>query len=66
MPSGDSAAAACFCFTYAAVMQLHAVYICLPFVCLGRVYYQCHWLGDTIMGSLIGTFWAVIGFMMFQ
>ena len=65
MPSGDTSAAAVFCFVNACVMQLPAMYIVLPLVALGRVYYQCHWFGDTIVGGLVGTFWAWIGYSQF-
>lgn len=32
----------------------------MPLVMLGRVYYQCHWIGDTIVGFFVGTFWGLI------
>lgn len=66
MPSGDSAQAALFCFLYATLLDLPQVYLILPFVCLGRVYYQCHWIGDTIIGVLVGTAWAALFFWMFR
>ncbi len=58
MPSGDTAAAALFCYLYAQIVQLEAIYILLPLVVLGRVYYQCHWFGDTLIGAVVGTFWG--------
>ena len=39
MPSGDSSAAALFCFEYCYMMGLPAVYLLLPLVMCGRVYY---------------------------
>ena len=60
MPSGDSAAAAVFCYLVAFEMGLPQVYLLLPLVMMGRVYYQCHWFGDTIVGVIIGTFWAFV------
>lgn len=61
MPSGDSAAAAVFCYLVAYELGLPAVYILMPLVMLGRVYYQCHWIGDTIVGFFFGTFWGLVG-----
>ena len=60
MPSGDSSAAAVFCALVAVEMGLPLVYVLMPLVMLGRVYYQCHWLGDTIVGFFVGTFWGVV------
>ena len=60
MPSGDSSAAAVFCCLVAYEMQAPLVYIILPLVMAGRVYYQCHWFGDTIAGVFIGTFWGIV------
>lgn len=39
MPSGDSAAASLFCFLFATVVGLPALYVILPLVMCGRVYY---------------------------
>ena len=61
MPSGDSSAAAVFCFLIAIELGLPLVYILMPLVMLGRVYYQCHWIGDTVVGLFVGTFWGLIG-----
>ena len=66
MPSGDSAAAALFCYQYCTMMGLPAIYMILPLVCLGRVYYQCHWIGDTIAGSIVGTFWGALAVSQFN
>ena len=66
MPSGDSSAAAVFCLLVAVELDLPLVYVLLPLVMLGRVYYQCHWLGDTCVGVLIGTFWGLIGVSYFS
>ena len=66
MPSGDSGAAAVFCLQYAVLMQLPGVYVILPLVCLGRVYYQCHWIGDTVIGVIIGSFSAISTLIVFD
>jgi len=60
MPSGDTSAGAVFCTLVAIEMGMPYIYILMPLVMLGRVYYQCHWLGDTIVGFFVGTFWGVI------
>ena len=66
MPSGDSSAAAVFCFVVACEMQLPWIYVLMPLVMLGRVFYQCHWLGDTVIGLLVGTFWGFLGVNQFN
>ena len=66
MPSGDTSAAGVLCFIVVYTVQLPAIYFILPLVALGRVYYQCHWFGDTIIGTIIGTLWGAIGCSQFQ
>ena len=65
MPSGDCSAAALFCFLFAFILDLPFVYLILPLVMCGRVYYQCHWLGDTIVGAFVGTFWGILAYSYF-
>lgn len=60
MPSGDSSAAALFCLMFFAVLDLKLVYFILPLVMCGRVYYHCHWFGDTIVGVAVGTIWGLL------
>lgn len=61
MPSGDTGAAGVFCYVYAATLSgMTGIYLLIPLVALGRVYYYCHWLGDTIAGSVLGLFWGSI------
>lgn len=66
MPSGDSSAAAVFCLLVAVELQMPLVYILMPFVMLGRVYYQCHWIGDTLVGLVVGTFWGLVSAKNFE
>jgi len=54
MPSGDTSAAASFCFIYNYCLHIPFIYIILPFVMLGRVYYHNHYIGDCIVGAIIG------------
>lgn len=60
MPSGDVTACAVFCYFYYAMLGLPAVYIILPLVACGRVYYHCHWFGDTVLGIIVGTACSVM------
>ena len=66
MPSGDSSAAAVFCVLVAYEMGMPLIYILMPLVMLGRVYYQCHWIGDTIVGLFVGTFWGALSITNFN
>lgn len=60
-PSGDSAVAAYFGGVYHFVFRCSLVYpILTPAVMFGRVYMQCHWFGDTIVGAILGTFWGIL------
>lgn len=45
--------------------QSNLFLLVIPFVAFGRVYFRCHWFGDTIVGSIIGAGFAVIGFFNF-
>ena len=61
MPSGDSSAAAVFCLLVYAEMGWPLIYLLMPLVMLGRVYYQCHWIGDTIAGLFVGSLFGILG-----
>jgi membrane-associated phospholipid phosphatase len=54
MPSGDAAAAAYFCAMYFYLFNFPWFLPCIVLCSLGRVYVHCHWIGDTVIGSLIG------------
>ena len=60
MPSGDAIQSALF-VVFLGQLGVPTVYLCIFHVgvCLGRVYYMCHWIMDTVvatvLGSLIGT-----------
>ena len=56
MPSGDSAAATTFCWFIYSTLNMPAIFVIVPLVMAGRVFYFCHWIGDTIMGVLLGVF----------
>jgi membrane-associated phospholipid phosphatase len=38
----------------------------LPLIAFARVYYQCHWIGDTVIGALLGFLMSVIGYSCFH
>ena len=44
MPSGDAMAAACFALFIANTQGFSLIWLWVPLVMLGRVYYHCHWL----------------------
>ena len=55
MPSGDAFQSAVyvvflstFNFPFMALAGFHLA------VCIGRVYYMCHWLADTMVSTVIG------------
>lgn len=55
MPSGDAAACAFFMSVYLYMFgNPWPVLIVVPLVSLGRVYVHCHWIGDTVVGTMLG------------
>ena len=40
--------------------------IIVPLVALGRIYYQCHYIGDTFVGGMVGLFIANVGYVHFD
>lgn len=55
MPSGDAAAATLLMSTYLFLFgNPWPLLIVVPLVSLGRVYVHCHWIGDTIVGTMLG------------
>ena len=63
MPSGDATAASIILGCYAFLFGCPWLFlICLPLVCLGRVYTFCHWFSDVLVGSIIGTVSATLVF----
>jgi len=55
-PSGDAAQAGCLAtfFYFFGGGNTFFIYFFLPWVCLGRVFYCCHWIEDTVIGASIG------------
>ena len=54
MPSGDSMQAALFAFFWAANYNFYYVFAVVPFVMLARIYYNCHYFFDTVVGVAVG------------
>jgi hypothetical protein len=56
MPSGDAIQSALFA-VFLFELGLDPLWICLFHicVCLGRVYYMCHWVADTFVASILGS-----------
>lgn len=66
MPSGDATAAAFCCGCYAFLFDFPWLLLfCMPMSCLGRVYVQCHWLGDVALGAILGTMFVILTFGVF-
>ena len=62
MPSGDTAQATLFAFYILFALNLTAwpLFI-IPMVATARVFYQCHWIGDTFGGIFAGILGAMFG-----
>lgn len=54
MPSGDSAQSALFCTLLALQFGQPRLLLGIPATMFGRVYFGCHWIGDTMVGASIG------------
>ena len=54
MPSGDSLQAANFAMILYLYFNIKTSFIFVPFVMFARVYFFCHYIGDTIIGSFLG------------
>ena len=65
MPSGDSAAAALWCIFMGYSFQVPYLTLIVPIVMFARVYNQCHWIGDTVVGMIIGSLWGTLAVCFF-
>jgi membrane-associated phospholipid phosphatase len=65
MPSGDTIQGAQMCFAIYLFFQSYYVLFVIPMVALGRIYFRCHWIGDTIVGGILGILYATIGYAYF-
>jgi membrane-associated phospholipid phosphatase len=45
--------------------NFQSVLVVIPLVALARVYYRCHWLGDTLGGMLLGVGFSYFAFTIF-
>ncbi len=55
MPSGDAIQGALFT-VFLLHLGVHPLYAILfhVAVCIGRVYYMCHWVADTVAATILG------------
>jgi len=55
MPSGDAFQSAAF-ITFLSTLGLNTFGLIIFHVgvCIARVYYMCHWVGDTFVATIIG------------
>lgn len=61
MPSGDATLGSFFCCSYAFIMEQHWIpMLCVPLICLARVYMHCHWFGDVTVGAIFGTSFSYV------
>lgn len=65
-PSGDSAQAGVFA-VFITIVHKNIIYslVIPPFAMLGRVYFGCHYFGDTVIGVLIGAFYTCLTFYLY-
>ena len=63
IPSGDTLQCALFAgfmwlnYTFTGsqmILQWMLIFVLIPLVAFSRVYFHCHWIGDTIIGAVIG------------
>ena len=71
MPSGDSIQSALFVAYLYFLMHEQGIFELYWYriiglvlfhigVCCGRVYYMCHWFGDTLVATILGIFVGII------
>lgn len=55
MPSGDAFQSAVF-IVFLSTLEINPLTLMIFHlgVCLGRVYYMCHWIADTVVATVIG------------
>ena len=61
MPSGDAIQSAAY-IVFLRILGINP-WMLIVFhllVCIGRVYYMCHWVADTLVSSVIGVFIATM------
>ena len=61
-PSGDTAHSSLFAFFILLHLQSPYWVFVVPLTAFARIYYQCHWIGDTIAGTVVGLVFATISY----
>ena len=61
MPSGDAIQSALFVI-FLGHLGIPTIYLFLFHVgvCLGRVYYMCHWIMDTVVATILGSLIGIV------
>lgn len=54
MPSGDSMQSANFSIIILFYFKSYCGFLFIPLVMMGRIYYHCHYILDTVVGTVIG------------
>ena len=68
IPSGDASQAALWCtltqmfFSPILATPMLAIFM----VSFARVYFRCHWIGDTIVGSILGITVGIVSYLNFK
>ncbi len=65
MPSGDTAQAALWAGLIQLIFKTEYSLMMIPLVALGRIYFHCHYIADTIVGAAVGYAWACLGYIYF-
>ncbi len=65
MPSGDTSQGALWCALTMFFFDSNFTIYLIPIIAYGRVYFRCHWIGDTIAGAFLGIGIAAIGYFNF-
>ena len=58
LPSGDTLFSAALTTLLYTRHHMGFAFMLIPLVAFARIYYQCHWIGDTVFGAALGIFYG--------